>query len=64
MNFKGMQGPEQGRAAIHCIASPAWRKLPDRAHSQNPATDHKAAKWAGHRFMLKICGMPSFAWRN
>lgn len=47
-NFKGTQGPEQGHAAVHCIPSPALRKLPDRAHSQNPATDHKAAKWAGH----------------
>lgn len=48
ISFKGIQGPEQGHAAGRCTASPALGKLPDRAHLQNPATDHKAAKWAGH----------------
>lgn len=48
INFKRIQGPEQGCAAGHCIASPALGKPPERAHLQNPATDHKAAKWAGH----------------
>lgn len=48
VSFKGTQGPEQGYATVHWIVSPALRKVPDRAHSQNAATDHKAAKWAGH----------------
>lgn len=64
-NFKGTQGPEQSHAAFPSILSSASRKLPDWAHLQKSQPQIiKLLSGLATRFMLKICGMPFFAWQN